>query len=84
MKTDITTKLLLAALTGALWVIALRPVVQPQPVQAQSAPSWVTPALDVANDGIYVAAPSGQSGQVYRFGSSKLGAPQNVGAYGTR
>lgn len=38
MKTDVTTKILLAALAGALWVIALRPMVQPQPAHAQTAP----------------------------------------------
>ena len=45
MKTDTTTKLLLAALAGALWVIALRPVVQPQPAQAQGAATDTRPAL---------------------------------------
>jgi hypothetical protein len=85
MKTDTTTKLLLAALAGALWVIALRPALTPVPAvaQGQQPNQWATPALSLGNDGIYVAAPSGQSGQVFRF-AGKLGEPQQIGSYGPR
>ena len=77
MKTDATTKLLLAALAGALWVIALRPMVQPQPAQAQAPAADTRPALATGERFIYVA----EKGRIYRF-SPDLGRPSHIGEYG--
>jgi len=83
MKTDTTTKLLLAALAGALWTIALRPAMTPVPAVAQGSgigDSHASPSLQIGSN-IYVAAPANQSGRVYRF-KGELGRPVFVGEYG--
>ena len=77
MKTDITTKLLLAALAGALWVIALRPVVQPLPAQAQE-PGHKAAGFYVSGDtsGVYVFSDN----KIYRF-KTDLGKPTSTGTW---
>lgn len=78
MKTDLTTKLLLAAVAGGLWTIALRPVLAPAPAHAEDpAPGAVsspTLALGTRMTGVYVL----QHGKVYRF-KEDLGQPVAVG-----
>ena len=80
MKTDTTTKLLLAALAGALWVIALRPVVQPQPAQAQGEPKGHPVGFYVSGDtsGLWVV--DGPERKIYRF-KTDLGKPTSVGTW---
>lgn len=79
MKTDATTKLLLAALAGALWVIALRPVITPVPVAAQQpqAETDTRPAVVIGGRGVYVV----EHGRIYRF-LETLGQPASIGEYG--
>lgn len=78
MKTDTTTKLLLAAVAGALWTLALRPVLAPAPAVAQGAMESVDrPAIAIGERAIYVA----ERGRIYRF-LPELGNPAHVGAYG--
>ena len=80
MKTDITTKLLLAALAGALWVIALRPVVQPLPAQAQGEPKDHGVGFSVSGDasGLYII--DGVERKIYRF-KTDLGKPTSTGTW---
>ena len=80
MKTDITTKLLLAALAGALWVIALRPIVQPQPAQAQVDPKGhpVGFALSGDTSGLWII--DGPERKMYRF-KTDLGKPVSTGSW---
>lgn len=81
MKPDLTTKLILAAIAGGLWALALRPVVTPVPAVAQEPTrSLASPALQIGSN-IYVAALAEQRGRVYRF-KGELGKPIFVGEYG--
>lgn len=74
MKTDTPTKLLLAALAGALWVIALRPVITPVNARAAVPNTGATLAIGERMTGVYVV----QDGFVYRF-KEDLGRPVAIG-----
>ncbi|MGV3723216.1 MAG: hypothetical protein ACO1SX_20130 [Actinomycetota bacterium] len=78
MKPDVTTKLILAAIAGGLWALALRPAFIPTPAVADdpepSAVSSPTLALGTRMTGVYVL----QGGRVYRF-KEDLGKPTAVG-----
>lgn len=85
MAIDRTTKLLLFALTLGVWGLLLRPVFTPETAKAQGLPTipgtpGTTPAMWGSNN-LYIAAPSGQSGRVYRF-KGELGRPVFIGEYG--
>jgi hypothetical protein len=81
MKIDLTTKLLVGALTLGVWALLLKPAVTPEPARAAEPSVAPTPALALGNDGIYVAVPTGQSGTVYRF-KGTLAQPTLIGVYG--
>jgi hypothetical protein len=74
MQTDTTTKLLLAALAGALWVIALRPVMSTINARAATPNSSATLAIGERMTGVYVV----QDGYVFRF-KEDLGRPVAIG-----
>lgn len=83
MKTDTTTKLLLAALAGALWVIALRPVLTPVPAVAQGASAESkghSVGFSVSGDtsGVYII--DGVDRKIYRF-KTDLGKPTSTGTW---
>lgn len=79
MKPDVTTKLLLAAIAGGLWALALRPTLSPMPASAAPVPvdNSQGPAVVAGERGLYII----ENGKVYRFVET-LGKPVAIGEYG--
>ena len=83
MTIDRTTKALLLALTLGVWGLLLRPVVSPMEGRAAApAGSSVAIAAEGSSSGVYVAAPAGQSGSVYRFEVYPRPRKKLLGRYG--